>query len=235
MHKLLRAGVLITFGMLIICIISGCADDDPSEGVTDPPQPEDDVPPPPTITVMVDPAPGGGYILTNTEFTLTFNEEVVVVTVNDTPASGSRLNWKWSVDPYLPHGSVSLNIKWTNRDGFTGTIMIGPYTVVDNSGDPPVMASGTVADGDADVNPAPINAGGFRYDFDEDVTGTIKLTDEAGVDLNWQANVSGKTATLTPIAGQELANETTYKIEIDVQDGAGNRTTTTITFATKLK
>ena len=235
MHKLLRAGVLITFGMLIICIISGCADDDPSEEVTDPPQPEDDVPPPPTITVMVDPAPGGGYILTNTEFTLTFNEEVVVVTVNDTPASGSRLNWKWSVDPYLPHGSVSLNIKWTNRDGFTGTIMIGPYTVVDNSGDPPVMASGTVADGDADVNPAPINAGGFRYDFDEDVTGTIKLTDEAGVDLNWQANVSGKTATLTPIAGQELANETTYKIEIDVQDGAGNRTTTTITFATKLK
>ena len=235
MHKLLRAGILITFGMLMICIISGCGDDDPLEEVTDPPQSEDDVPPPPTITVMVDPAPGGGYISTNTEFTLSFNQEVVAVTVNDTPASGSGLNWKWSADPYLPHGSVSLNIKWTNRDGFTGTIMIGSYKVVDNGPEPPVITAGTVNDGDADVDPAPINAGGFRYDFDEHVTGTIKLTDEAGADLNWVANVGGQTATLTAVAGQELVNETTYKIEIDIQDGAGNRQQGTITFVTKPK
>ena len=57
MRKLLRAGVLITFRMLMICIISGCGDDDPPEEVTDPPQSKDDVPPPPTITVVVDPAP----------------------------------------------------------------------------------------------------------------------------------------------------------------------------------
>ena len=92
-----------------------------------------------------------------------------------------------------------------------------------------------MADGDADVDPAPINAAGFRFDFDEAITGTIKLTDEAGVDLNWIGNVGGQTATLTPVAGQELVNETIYKIEIDVQDGAGNRTQWTITFATKLK
>ena len=35
MRKLLRAGILIIFGMLIIGIISGCGDDLPEE-VTDP-------------------------------------------------------------------------------------------------------------------------------------------------------------------------------------------------------
>ena len=234
MHRLLRTGILITFGMLIICIIGGCGEDDPPEEITDPPQQKDDVPPPPTITVMVDPA-SGGYILTNTEFALTFDEGVVSVTVNGTPATGSGLNWKWSADPYLPHGSVSLNIKWTNRDGFTGTIMIGSYKVVDNGPEPPVITAGTVNDGDADVDPRPINAGGLRFDFDEPVTGTIKLTDEAGVDLNWVATVAGQTATLTAVAGQEMVNETTYKIEIDVQDGAGNRLRETITFVTKPK
>ena len=92
-----------------------------------------------------------------------------------------------------------------------------------------------MADGAADVDPAPINAGGFRFDFDEDVTGTIKLTDEAGADLDWVATVAGQTATLTAVAGQELVNETTYKIEIKVQDGAGNSLYATLTFVTKPK
>ena len=59
---------------------------------------------------------------------------------------------------------------------------------------------------------------------DEDVAGSIKLTDEAGADLNWIATVAGQTATLTAVAGQELVNETTYKVEIDVHDGGGNQT-----------
>ena len=92
-------------------------------------------------------------------------------------------------------------------------------------GEPPTITSGTVANGDADVDPAPINAGGFRFDFDVDPSQeTLQLTDEAGADLNWIANVTGQTATLTAVAGQELVNETTYKIEIDVQDLAGNQT-----------
>ena len=33
MHRLLRAGILITFGMFIIFIISGCADDVPTKDV----------------------------------------------------------------------------------------------------------------------------------------------------------------------------------------------------------
>jgi hypothetical protein len=91
-----------------------------------------------------------------------------------------------------------------------------------------------VADGSVNVNPAVMNAG-IRFDFDEDVTGTIKLTDEAGADLNWIASVFGQIAILTPVAGQELVNETTYKIEIDVADGAGLPLQRTITFVTKPK
>ena len=75
----------------------------------------------------------------------------------------------------------------------------------------------------------------YEFDFDEDVTGTIKLTDEAGVDLNWIGAVAGQTATLIPVAGQEAVNETTYKIEIDVQDGADLPLQVTITFVTKPK
>ena len=232
MHKLLRAGVLITFGMLIIEIISGCGGN-PPEKVTNLPQPEDDIQSPPTIKVMVDPA-SGGYILPHTEFTLTFNEEVVAVTVNGTTATGSELNWKWRAKPILPEGPHTLKIIWTNRDGSRDFAEVGPYEIVWGGGEPPEIMSATVTWGEVDVDPAVINVG-IRIDFNEDVTGTIKLTDEAGVDLNWIGTVEGQTARLTAIAGQEAVNETTYKIEIDVRDSAGNSLQTTITFVTKPK
>ena len=239
MHRLLRVSILIMFGMFIICIIGGCSDDDPPEEVTDPPQSEDDFGPPSATEVVVDPPPRSTdgviyYTSPNTEFTLTFNEGVIAVTVNDTPASGAGLNWTWSAQPVLPYGSVTLKIKWTNRDGSGGFATTGPYKVADVDPDPPQITSGTVWDGDVDVDPAVMNAG-IRFDFNEPVTGTIKLTDEAGADLNWIANVAGQRATLTAIAGQEAVNETTYKIEIDVQDGAGLPFRVTITFVTKPK
>ena len=243
MCTLLRAGILITFGMLIIGIIGGCGDDDPPEEVTDPPQSEDDVGPASATEVVVDPPPTGvptlaifRFIYPETEFTLRFNEGVVRVRVNDTPASGSGLNWKWRADPYLPYGSISLNIKWTNHDGSVGSMTVGPYNVAINGGEPPVITSSTVSDGSNDVDPAAVNANGIEIVFDEDVTGTIKLTDEAGADLNWKAAVSGNKAMLTVIAGQELVNGTTYKVELDIMDGAGNKLALrTITFVTKPK
>ena len=248
MHRLLTTVILITFGVLIVCIITGCGDDSPEE-VKDPSQSEDRVQLPRATTVVVDPPPPANpnwVIPTNTEFTLKFDEEVVEVTVNDTPALGSGLDWKWSVYvalsdgslnvfPSLPYGSLKLRIKWKNRDGSKGYSTVGPYKVADNGGEPPQITSGTVFDGTTGVNPAPINTGGFRFDFDREVTGTIKLIGEAGADLNWIATVQGSTATLTAVAGQELANETTYKVGIDVQDGSGRPLLTTITFVTKPK
>ncbi|MYE88345.1 hypothetical protein F4X33_05040 [Candidatus Poribacteria bacterium] len=245
MHKFLRTAILITFGMFIICIAGGCGDNPPEE-VTDPPQeevmdpPQEDYVGPASATeVVMDPPSRTNagrvlYVSSNTEFTLTFNEEVVAVTVNGTSATGLGLNWKWSAQPYLPYGSVKLKIEWQNRDGSKDFRIMGPYKVEDRDPDPPEIMSSTVVDGSNDVAPAVINAG-IRIDFNEDVTGTIKLTDEVGADLNWIGAVAGQTATLIPVAGQEAVNETTYKIEIDVQDGAGLPLQVTITFVTKPK
>jgi len=221
--------------MFIICIIGGCGDNSP-EDVTDPPQSADDIGPASATEVVIDPPPRGNVVIPQCiEFTLTFNEGVVAVTVNETPATGSGLNWEW-FGGSLSEGTSILKIMWTNRDGSTAFAEAGPYHVVSGCpGEPPYIASGTVSDGANDIDPEPINAGGFRFDFDEPVTGTIKLTDEAGADLNWIANVAGQTATLTAVAGQELANETTYKIEINVQDPVGNGLQATITFVTKPK
>ena len=238
MYKLLRASILITFGLLIICTISGCSDDDPPEEVVEPPQFEDDIPPHTGPQFIVDPAPGA-VIPPNTEFSLTFSQgavgvkDVVAVTVNGVAATGSGLNWTVSLTLQEGAGQF-LTAHWTNRDGSKGDKVFGHYTVK-VPGTPPRITRWTVADGDADVDPVPINQGGLRYDFDEPIIGTIKLTDEAGADLNWIATVAGRTATLTPIAGRELANETTYKVEIDVHDGAGDRLQITITFVTKPK
>ena len=238
MQTLLRAGILITLGILVICIASSCGDDPPEEA-TDPPQPEEDVGPPRATRVEVNPAPRDGPIPIITIFTLTFNQEVVAVWLNDTATVGSGRVWQGSPplgSPPLSEGSrQSLTIKWVNLDRSTDTKRVGPYEVLPDDGDPPTLTSGTVADGAVNVNPAPINRSRLRFHFDEDVTGTIKLTDEVGVDLNWVGIVQGDRATLTPVAGQELVHGTTYKIEIDVKDGAGDRLQETITFVTKPK
>ena len=240
MHRMLRTTILITFGMFIICIIGGCGDDSP-EVVTDPSNPTtsrgtpsglDDVPPNQMLG-GVTPAPGA-EIPPNTQFSLIFDQAVVAVTVNGVPATGAGDSW--TASPMLQEGADQiLIVSWTNRDGSKDSKIVGTYTVRAPDTTPPSITEGTVADGAVDVDPAPINAGGFRFGFHEDVAGSIKLTDEAGVDLNWIATVSGQTATLTAIAGQELVNETTYKIEIDVHDGAWNPLQTTITFVTKPK
>ena len=232
MRRLLTAGILITLGMLIICTITACGDDDAPEKVTDPPQSEYRFQPPRATKVEV--VPAGGTVSSNQAFTLTFNQEVIAVWCNDTPAVGSGLSWK--VAPVLGQGGVQiLNIRWENQDGSMDTIEAGPYSVADGHPDEPVITAGTVADGEANVDPAPLNAVGIEITFDQDVSGSIKLTDEVGADLNWVARVEGSKATLTPVAGQELLNATTYRVEIDVQNGHGMRTQGTITFITKPK
>ena len=308
MHKSLSTGILLAFGIFIICMINGCTDDDPTEHddiklvAT---VPEDggiisaagqlkmtfdgfpksvyvdgkpaiiqnitaivEIKDLPNIilgaentvtvawrnrdnflagsktitfyvlkvTVIVDPAPGRlSYINHGQELTLRFSIGVLEAKVNGRSAEGAGRHWS-VYSGHLPYGEAEfLNIEWINLDGSTEAIEVGPYYITHIDFDPPEITSGTVTDGANDVDPASINAGGFRYDFNYHVTGTIALTDEAGADLNWIANVVGQTATLTAVAGQELVNETTYKVEINVRDGRGNSLQTTITFVTKPK
>ncbi len=248
MYRMLRTTILITFGLLVIGIISGCGDDSPEE-VTDPSSPTTseatpprtdglyDVPPPNTaLPFTIDLLPGA-EIPPNTQFSLIFDNPgvaVAAVTVNGVAATGSGTNWTVSLT--LPEGDgQALNVSWIYPDGRSGSQAVGPYTVRVPDTTPPRITGGTVTDGTVNVDPAPLNAGGFQFGFHEAITGSIKLTDEAGVDLNWIANVAGQTATLTAVAGQELVNETTYKVEIDVHDGASNPLQVTITFVTKPK
>ena len=113
--------------------------------------------------------------------------------------------------------------------GLSHTITI---TVPDTVG--PSIVAGTVSNGDVEVDVSQINAVGFRFDFNEPIIGSIKLTDGRGKNLNWIANVLGQTATLTVVPGKELAGGRTYKIEIDVKDGVGNETKQTIIFVTDI-
>ena len=237
MCKLLRVGILITIGIPIICIIRGCADDAPTEDVMAF-SPLEGVAvalsPPSAHTVKVFPDPCLP-VFPDTQFALTFDEGIDAASVNDTPATGAGRDWV--VMPGLEVGTARLNIEWFNRVGSLGTTTIGPYVVLAGPEvlESPTITRGTVRNGEADVDPVPINASGLLFVFDERVIGAIKLTDEACADLNWTGTVDGRTAALTPVAGQELANNTVYKVEIDVQDDGGNRFRATITFVTKPK
>ena len=153
------------------------------------------------------------------------------------PIATARVNWLASNPSVATISSTGLV---TARGNGRTTIIVSAgdlshtvtITVPDTMG--PSIVTGTVAHRDEKVDVGPINAVGFRFDFDEPIIGNIKLTDEGGESLNWIANVLGQTATLTMVTGKELVGARTYKIEIDVKDGVGNQTKQTITFVTDL-
>ncbi len=157
---------------------------------------------------------------------------------NNNPIAGAEINWRSSnpsVAGISPTGLVTARSNGqttiiVSAGGLSHTVTI---TVPDTTG--PSVVNGTVSHGDIKIDIGPINAGGFRFDFDEPIIGSIKLTNEAGVNLNWIANVLGQTATLTVVPGKELVGGRTYKIEIDVNDGADNKTKQIITFVTTIK
>lgn len=198
------------------------------EEVAPPPPP---VGPPPATDVQVSPAPGT-TILPNPRLVLTFDQNIIAATVNRFPATGFGQSWR--AFPTLIAGSAFLNIEWTNQDGSVGSKAVGPYSVREPDRTPPNIVSGTVANGEIKVDSLRINAGGFRYDFDETVTGNIRLLDGSGVALNWVATVAGQTATLIWGVGQKLLPESTYFIEIDVQDAVGNQSEIRIVFVTDI-
>ena len=183
-----------------------------------------------TIAVTVDPPPGSQVYQKATEFTLWFSGRVKAVKLNGAPASDGRY---WEGRPNLQLGpGQALKVEWVNRDGSTDAIEVGPYNVLSIPPGPPMIIYGTPTDGEINVNLEPINAWGFQYDFDRSVTGAIRLTDAAGVDLEWRGHVHGKIAVLAPWP-TKLTNDGTYRIEINVRDDAGNQLLTTITFVTE--
>ena len=156
------------------------------------------------------------------------------------PIAAARVNWSssnTSVATVSSAGTLTARAdgRTTIRAGVgrlsdsVSIIVIVPDT------EPPSIVTGTVSNGEVRVNVGQSNADGFRFKFNEPISGSIKLTDAAGNDLNWIANVLGQTATLTIGSGRRLGGEKPYKIEIDIRDGANNRTQQTIIFVTDIK
>ena len=164
MCKLLGVGIRVTFGMLIIAIISGCTDDSPTKEVVAPPPLEEEdadhsysVPIAHTVEVVPD---ARFPILSDTQFALKFDAGVDAANMNHMPATGAGRFW--TARPGLELGTVWLQIEWINRDGSLRSQNVGPYMVVacGEMQEPPAMTGGTVIDGAIDVDPVPINAGG---------------------------------------------------------------------------
>ena len=166
----------------------------------------------------------------NDRITFTFDSPPNDVTVNAGIATidGKIVTIK---GPFTP-GPLNLTISW-NDGSLTFT-----YTVLEPDTDAPDISSGTVSDGDKDVDAKAINSNArIEIEFNEAVSGNITLQTAAGVDIGWLGRVEGNKGILELVKGKELGAETTYVTYVitgKVGDAAGNETDISITFTTDL-
>lgn len=108
---------------------------------------------------------------------------------------------------------------------------------------PPLITGSTVSDGDADVHHVPINQGGFRFDFDENLKlYRVDLRLKDGESLGWHPrgvidheNI-GQTVFIVPVAESQLLKfDTEYVIAMFVQDQACQYSNFQIRFRTEPK
>ena len=101
----------------------------------------------------------------------------------------------------------------------------------------PAIVTGSVADGDADVDTEPLNRDGIWYTFDEHIfVSHFDLRIKDGPTLGWivQWSADGMTVMLTPPNQCSLLRpDTLYVIDFFVQDGGCWTTEDSITFWTK--
>ena len=160
--------------------------------------------------------------------TLTFDNPPEDVTVNVGTARiiGKRVRITGPFDP----GTLALTVTWADGEQTL------TYTVAAPDTEAPRITSGSVNNGDKDVDPESLNLPGrIEVTFNETVTGNIALQTVAGADVGWRGKVSGKKGTLELVRGKELGNEITYVIAGKVEDAAGNSTDINIRFTTAPK
>ena len=162
--------------------------------------------------------------------TLTFDNTPDEVTVSTGIATVEGKTVKIT-GPFTP-GTLNLTITW-NDGSLTFT-----YTVAEPDTDAPDITSGTVSDGDKDVDPNAINSNArIEIAFSEEVSGNIALQTATGADVGWLGKVEGNKGILELVKGKELGDETTYVTYVvvgKVEDAAGNETDISITFTTDI-
>ena len=160
--------------------------------------------------------------------TLTFDNPPEDVTVSTGDATTIRKTVEIT-GPFDP-GPLALTIVWADGVQTLTYIVRVPDT------EAPKITSGSVNDGDKDVDPKALNSGGrIEVEFSEEVTGNIALQTVAGADAGWLGKIAGKNGTLELVKGKELDNEITYVIAGKVEDTAGNSTDINIRFTTASK
>ncbi len=182
---------------------------------------------PPAAFVSANPAVQSKIAVDDT-ITFTFDNPPEDVTVSPGTARtiGKRVRITGPFDP----GVLALTVTWA--DG-SRTLT---YTVLAPDTEAPEITSGSVNDGDKDVDPEALNSSGrIEVEFSEEVTGNIALQTVAGVDAGWLGKVEGKKGTLELVRGKELDNEITYVIAGKVSDTAGNSTDINLRFVTASK
>ncbi len=169
--------------------------------------------------VSADPE-SGVEITTEDSITLTFDNPPEDVTVSEgTPTTDENTV---TIEGPFTTGELELTITWAD-----GTETLS-YTVIELDTEAPSITGGTVSDGDTDVDASTT----IEIEFSEDVRGLVTLRTEADDNVGWITTFDGNKVMLTPVAGKELAPETTYVIAVKVKDAADNETEINITFTT---
>ena len=182
---------------------------------------------PPATFVSADPAVRSQIAVDDT-ITLTFDNppEDVTVSTGTARTTGKRVRITGPFDA----GALALTITWAD-----GSETLN-YTVRVPDTEAPKIISGSVNNGDKDVDPESLNLPGrIEVAFSEEVTGNIALQTVTGADVGWRGKVEGKKGTLELIRGKELDNEITYVIAGKISDAAGNSTDINIRFTTASK
>ena len=159
-------------------------------------------------------------ITTEDSITLTFDNPPQDVTVSAGTATtdGNTV----TIEGPFTSGDLALTVTWAD-----GSLTL-PYTVIELDTEAPSITGGTVSDGDTDVDANTT----IEIVFSEDVRGLVTLRTESDDNVGWITTFEGNKVMLTPVAGKELAPETTYVITGKVRDAANNGTEINITFTT---
>ena len=182
---------------------------------------------PPAAFVSANPA-GNSELTVDDTITLTFDNPPEDVTVSTGDATTIRKTVEIT-GPFDP-GALALTIVWADGVQTLTYIVRVPDT------EAPKITSGSVNDGDKDVDPEALNSGGqIEVEFSEEVTGNIALQTTAGADAGWLGKIAGKKGTLELVKGKKLDNEITYVIAGKVKDAAGNSSDIDIRFTTASK
>ena len=214
MKVFFRTLAIVMAALLAVSLV-GCGGDDEAET-------------PDAAFVSASPA-SGGDLAANGSISVTFDNnpgDVSVTGGGTVSTSGKTRTISPPADGYAT-GALTITVSWTNGDGSQDLT----YTVTAADETAPEVKSSSPKDGEEGVS---ADLEEITVTFTEPVTGDLMLTDD-GDDQNWESSTDGDTITLTVIAGSDLGNETEYKVEGTVKDGAGNEAPVEITFTTEAK